>query len=239
MSTQRQTKQEIDESIPTYEESVAASYSHVSDHKSHPSALSIQNRIIQHRAERIGQVVADHIEPWLLSHGLDGVAKRTLIVVPSDLLVGQQLSARNIVAPTVASHTGLIRLDGAENQATFWQQPIVLTELDKALREGLRSVSNSAPASLQSTIPSIRTPVRSWAKRTFGTPGPDHDPTGSTGGWNLGWKSDIDDSARRLGPEEAHILARLRETSFRFETELGLLATETVKCIWVEVEVSF
>jgi len=44
-------------------------------------------------------------------------------------------------------------------------------------------------------------------------------------------------SERGLGTNEIDAHARLKDVSFRTETELGLLATETVKCVWFEIEV--
>jgi hypothetical protein len=85
-------------------------------------------------------------------------------------------------------------------------------------------------------------------------PGPDHDPTGDTGKWDLGWRKAPSTSAGEVAApsdwtpqpalppnilrmDEIAIKTQLRDVSFRMENELGLLVTNTVKCVWVEIEV--
>jgi len=42
---------------------------------------------------------------------------------------------------------------------------------------------------------------------------------------------------RTLEVDEVAVHTRLQEVSFRTESEMGLLETTTVRCIWVEIEV--
>lgn len=81
-------------------------------------------------------------------------------------------------------------------------------------------------------------------------PGPEHDPTGETGKWELGWRSsevaseNEAEAARQrerrlriLKQDEIAVATRFQDVSLRTESELGLLDTNTVKCIWIEIEV--
>jgi hypothetical protein len=68
-------------------------------------------------------------------------------------------------------------------------------------------------------------------------PGPDHDPTGSTGDWKLGWRSENANPESLISREHGPSV-RMREIAFRTETELGLLTTTTAKCIVIELESS-
>ena len=94
---------------------------------------------------------------------------------------------------------------------------------------------------------------QSWLKRTFSLPEESHDPTGETGKWNLGWRSPLELSesgveyswtakpsttrTEKLEPDEVAVQTQLMDVSFRTESEMGLLQTTTVKCIWIEIEV--
>ncbi|KIX93123.1 uncharacterized protein Z520_11180 [Fonsecaea multimorphosa CBS 102226] len=177
----------------------------------------------------------------------------------------------------------VITLSGTENHSSFWTQQAVVEELDLLLRRELSNPSASAAESEtqseslneksqppQSQLPpppqfqvqpapETQLPPRptksSWFKRAFALPGPDHDPTGETGKWNLGWRSpeqssesSIGDSSnstskrregsnRTLQTDEVAVQTRLHDVSFRTENDMGLLETTTVKCIWIEIEV--
>ena len=99
---------------------------------------------------------------------------------------------------------------------------------------------------LQAQLPEIggetaalpeRAAPKSWLKRTFGMPSADHDPTGQTGKWNLGWKSEENPAmtARTITTNEVVITAKLVDVSFRTESALGLLGSTTTKCLWLDV----
>jgi len=55
----------------------------------------------------------------------------------------------------------------------------------------------------------------------------------------LGWRSEDEDgtSSRKLGLDEIRVNARIKDVSANSESELGLLLTETVKGVWLEIEV--
>ena len=57
--------------------------------------------------------------------------------------------------------------------------------------------------------------------------------------WKLGWRSEDEDgmSSRKLGLDEIRVNTRIKDVSANSESELGLLLTETVKGVWLEIEV--
>jgi hypothetical protein len=228
--------------IPSYEESVASMAPPVFEGKA-LSRPSIQQNLGQTRSRRISEAITEYIEPLLLSFGRDGIYKKAFVLLPSDILPQQSLSERNLVLSQTLPVT-LIRLQGEDNQALFWQQPAVIDEFATALQALLTASESDQP----SFTPEASTPIaplppnppqKSWLKKKFGLPDADQDPTGSTSQWKLGWRSEQvgAGSERGLRTDEIDAGTRLKDVSFRTETELGLLTTETVKCVWFEIEV--
>jgi len=144
-------------------------------------------------------------------------------------------------------------------------QGAVVQELDCLLRRELSDEAATAVTSNPDSRPEAqplhatelppRPKSKWWLKRAFVLPGPDHDPTGETGKWNLGWRTPETLGAPNIGPgcessswkprartkelqpDEMAISTTLQPVSFRTESEMGLLETTTVKCIWVEIEI--
>lgn len=268
-----------DEPIPTYEESLTTSSVPTFPGSKYTSVPSM---IRQERTRRIVQLVQTTLIPSFTLHLSNACTHLTIIILPSDALQhGTGISEQNVVTPSLPSHetTGIVAaLTGDENRASFWTQPVVVQELDAVLRRELSCSSIPVhtvpvagagedtkaqprtqlltPFQVQpapsATLPS-RPRQKSWLKRTFVLPGPEHDPTGETGKWDLGWRSaeqqpGVDDGggATRsrtrtrtlgLGPDEVAVHTRLQEVSFRTESEMGLLETSTVKCVWLEIEI--
>ncbi|KIX01325.1 uncharacterized protein Z518_09050 [Rhinocladiella mackenziei CBS 650.93] len=270
--------------IPTYEESIAGSYSHTrpplpphtssssSREKFSSAPSSMTSRIRQERSRRIQHLVTDTIIPCFSTHLSHVCTKLTLVVVPSDSLesCSAPVSAQNVVTPTIQPHetsATVLSLSGPENSASFWTQQAVVTELDGVLQRELAGSADTEPypggtvvdtqgtttvqprpRSSESAPLPPRSPKKSWLKRTFVLPGPDHDPTGDTGKWDLGWRS-VEPSSepetqartrtrtRTLKAGDVAVHARWQDVSFRTESQMGLLETSTVKCIWVEIEI--
>lgn len=257
--------------IPSYEESIAASHGRPNP-TSWERTASTTSMIRQERTRRIFDLVTNSIIPCFTTHLANACHHLTIVILPADALrTPQTVTERNIVSPSLHSHetTGsLIHLSGVENRSSFWTQNVVVQELDQILR---RELSGSAPAediqpeSLDSKSPvqppsqfqvqplddplPPRPSKKSWLKRTFVLPDADHDPTGETGKWDLGWRSPGPFEAgeastsrprvrtRTLRADEVAVHARMQDVSFRTESEMGLLETATVKCIWIEIEV--
>ncbi|KIW92362.1 uncharacterized protein Z519_07346 [Cladophialophora bantiana CBS 173.52] len=267
--------------IPTYEESIAlsAQVPAVQDSRQRPAPVSSTSLIRQERTRRIYELVRESLIPCFATHVSNLCNHLTVVVVPADVLrSARTLTEQNIVSPSFPSHqtTGVVvTLSGTENHSSFWTQQAVVEELDHLLRGELSNPSapadeprdkrrdeKSQPQSeLQPQFPvqpapETQLPARStkssWFKRAFSLPGPDHDPTGETGKWNLGWRGpEFPDSGsghgnstanrrgenRKLQTDEVAVYARLQDVSFRTESEMGLLESTTIKCIWIDIEV--
>lgn len=261
---------EFSDPAPSYEESIATQPRPVLTPRE--KSTSGPSLIRQERSRRIGHLVINFIIPCFTLHLANACNKLTIAIVPSEVLrTSSPVTERNIVAPTVPKEitATVIPLSGDENRSSFWTQHAVVQELDQALRRELCGSAvpddfsfetsgfnpSPVPSRLQYTpdLPA-RPAKKSWLKRTFVLPDPDHDPTGETGKWNLGWREadpSIDQGGswndgraathavrtRTLGADEVEVHTNLRDISFRTESELGLLETTTVKCIWVEIEI--
>jgi len=263
---------------PTYEESIAASSRQPLVREKSTSTASAPSMIRQERTRRILNLVTSSIIPCFTTHLTNACNSLTIVVVPADSLqTTSTVTEQNIVTPslqTLETTGAVIPLSGDENRPSFWTQQVVVQELDAVLRREL-SGGSAAEEGLLSDFPDSNTPTesqmqqlptaplpprpdkKSWLKRTFVLPGPDHDPTGETGKWDLGWRSPdspsgTGDSAigsgrtavsktrtktRTLEGDEVFVDTRLQDVSFRTESEMGLLETTTVKCVWVEIEI--
>ena len=232
---------DIEDPVPSYEESVPST-NHITS-KDKGSRRPLQTQLAETRSCRIRSVLAAYVEPLLVDQGLDGIAKSTLILIPSDTLTEHpNLNTQNLAGlPESARSAVVVRLHGPDNKAAFWLQPTVVEQLSSDLK--CRLASSGHRLEELSTEPQRPTPPEtstrsSWLKRNLGL-GRDLDPTASTSHWKLGWRSENEDGTTRksLGLDEMRVSARVREVSVMTESELGLLLTETVKAIWLEIEV--
>jgi hypothetical protein len=237
---------EDDNEAPPYERSTTPPPA-FSDSKDTPRT-SLHAQLTETRTRRIQHLLTCHIEPVLYSQFLDGIYKRAFIIIPADILTKQQhLAADDIVSLPNAGNVTVIRLSGDDHRAAFWQQPGVLQELASSLRARLtasghkvESPTNIATESAQpspSLEPSQQRTSSSWLKKQFGTPDPYYDPTATTN-YKLGWRSENEDvPQRKLALDEVRVVAKVRDVSFRVETEMGLLDSVTGKVLGLELEV--
>jgi hypothetical protein len=238
-----------DEGLPQYEESTTSPRALLSSDSKDLPRPSLHTQLTETRTRRIQNLLATYIEPLLYSQFLDGIYKRSFILIPADILTKQHnLAAKDIVGLPDAGNVSVIRLHGDANRAAFWQQPGVLKELTSSLRAGLaasghkvQAPSDNAPADSALQSPPVdqiqRRNSPSWLKKQFSTPGPEHDPTATTN-YKLGWRAEEEDVAsRKLGLDEIRVLVKVRDVSFRVETEMGLLDSVTGKILWLELEV--
>jgi len=241
---------EHDHEAPPYEDSTTQPPA-FSDRKE-PDRPALHAQLADIRTRRIQNVLTTHIEPLLYSHFLDGIDKRGFIIIPADILTQQpHLAAQDIVNLPNAGNFTLLRLHGDENSAAFWQQASVLEELASSIRARLTSSGYKVEATTAELLTKPQPPPQpspaldqtqqqaspSWFKRQFGTPGPQHDPTATTK-YRLGWRGEYEDlPRRRLAQDEVRVTVRVREVSFRVETEMGLLDSVTGKALWLELEV--
>ena len=168
------------------------------------------------------------------------------------------VSTASITSPTLSLPTTLLNLRSSLQQgereedykSSFLNQGVVVHDLTTALHqsmlnpEALYSELQPQSSSSSSQIPPAaplppRIPRKSWFQGKFGLPPADHDPTGSTGAWNLGWRSDADPASTQasISTDEMSISTRLQDVSFRTESEMGLMESRSVKCIWLEVDI--
>ncbi|KAK5058900.1 hypothetical protein LTR84_011164 [Exophiala bonariae] len=225
---------------------------------------SVPSMIRQERTRRIQNLIVTEILPCFSSHLTNSVNNLTIVIVPSNSLPDtcHKLNAASLVTPSFQSlsTTGaVIALSGEDNQANFWTQHSVMQELNLLLhreltgkfpeRDPLSERHEHRPESQYGLKPQAspsmpeRPQKKSWLKRALPQlpqlPGPEHDPTGETGKWNLGWRSPLPENltAQVLNPDEIAVHTKLQEASLRTESEMGLLETTTAKCIWIKIEV--
>ena len=227
------------EPAPPYEESNTATALVEKPAQQSPRSITAQERAAELRQQRLKLLIDGHLEPLLEDAILHGNSQ-TIIIVPSDAIESSTvLSITNLVNRPKTSSTHIVQLQGANSTGAFWMQPRVVDGLEDGIREILygqhqrprsTEVLPPRPASLSSPV----TGQKSWLKRTFGAPSPDQDPTGSTGHWKLGWRSEHT-NMRPPNSSEDGLSVRQTDVAFRMETELGLLTTKTSKCIVVEL----
>lgn len=240
---EKQFRDEDDEPAPPYEESDITPRPVEKPTQRSPNSSTTQERAAEIRRQRVKLLVDGHVEPLLESAVLLG-SSHTIMIVPSDAIESKiVLTASNLVHRPKSSSTHIIQLRGSNSTGLFWTQSKVVEELEAAIRGSLYGINDTSqlterlpprPANLSSPV----SDQKSWLKRTFGMPGPDHDPTGSTGDWRLGWRSEQTSSQQALHANEPGPLVMLKEVAFRTETELGLLTTTTAKCIIIQLESS-
>jgi hypothetical protein len=237
-----------DDQIPSYEESIASS----SPRQSQPTGSSqktpttFQQRIKEQRQRRIAQILLDHVEPAIAAHLENGTNDMTLILLGADSLDRTvRINVSNITSPSPVKPTTLIRLDGNDFNTQFLTAWSVIQELSNTLVKSM--VDPATIPQLQAQLPQIgndkapqlpeRPAQKSWLKRTFGLPPADHDPTGKTGKWNLGWRSEENAAltSRTVTTDDLTITAKLANVTFRTESALGLLESSAVKCLWMDV----
>ena len=238
--------------IPSYEESIAAGPAPSPSRPSQKTSTTpFQQRVREQRQRRVAAILLDHVEPAISRNLEDATNDMTLITVPSDSFPpSTTISTSSITSPSLPKPTTLIRLRGDDFKAAFLTSWPVVQDLSDTLIRSM--VDPSTIPQLQASLPQLgsaastaaagtalpeRPPPRSWFKRTFGMPPADHDPTGQTGKWNLGWKSEENPAltARTITTNEVSVTAKLVDVSFRTESELGLLESTTVKVLWLDV----
>ncbi|KIW20908.1 hypothetical protein PV08_01487 [Exophiala spinifera] len=249
------------ERIPTYEESVATHANPTSMGSLGKQSRSMPSMVRQERTRRIEQLIVNSIIPIFSLKLSSGCSYLSIIILPADSpCANEDVTERNIVTPgpQPRESRAVLTLQGEDNCSSFWTQNPVVQELEFFLRQELSEEPMSSTSLFDNHLqveirgrPTAPLPQRpkpkSWLKRTFVLPGPDHDPTGETGKWNLGWRSPDSTSHQDSGwrakerrknvlRDELAVHTRLEDVSFRTESEMGLLETNTVKCLWIEIE---
>jgi hypothetical protein len=241
IETMKDDFQNIDDPVPSYEESSRSTNHTTSDTK--PPRRPLQTSLAEARSHRIGSVLAAYIDPLLDAQILNCVAKSTFILIPSDTLTSlPNLASKDLAGlPESARNAVVVRLHGPDNQAAFWLQSTVVQQLSSDLRCRLASsghrVEEESTEPQKATLPAPATRP-SWLKRNLGF-GQQVDPTASISHWKLGWRSEDEENAarRKLDLDEMRVSAKVNDVSVMSESELGLWLTQTVKAVWLTVEV--
>ena len=230
--------------IPSYEESIAVTPQQTGTSRK-TSTTPFQQRLREQRQRRIASILLNHVEPAIGRNLEDATNDMTVVLLASDSFpTATAITTSSITSPSLTKPTTLIRLAGDDFKSTFLTSWPVIQDLSDTL---IRSMVDPATIpQLQAQLPEIdsetaalpeRPAPKSWLKRAFGMPPADHDPTGQTGKWNLGWKSEENPSmtARTITTNEVVITAKLVDVLFRTESALGLLESTTAKCLWLDV----
>ncbi|RMD39419.1 hypothetical protein DV735_g5716, partial [Chaetothyriales sp. CBS 134920] len=237
-----------DDGIPSYEESTTAHQAVISPSFSEkPPRLSIQQRNRLKRTRLVNDLVCSQVEPVISRHLEDGIGSTVAILVPSDVLPPSTIiSTSNITSPALLPNTSLVRLRQDDYKASFLHQPAVINDLASALTASLvdptqLQLSSSSPPTPRPTEPLPARPQpdqRRTLKYMAGIAEPDQDPTGSTGSWNLGWRDESDqaETSTTVHTDEVAVVTRLQDITLRLESDMGLLESATIKCVWCSVE---
>ena len=190
--------------------------------------------IPQERTRKIQTLATGTIFPYFEKHLKAGRNSFTLVIVPANSLPDGR-AVHSIAAPSlnvVELSEHLIQLSGDENRASFWTQPNVPEELDSTLRKMI--IGSEKQLDPPADTGDSRHQPRSAGlllrvKHHLALPRPEHDPTGETGKWEIGWRS--------APHQKSAIWIRTQDTSFRTENEMGSLDTTTKACIWINVNI--
>ncbi len=244
-----------DEQVPSYEESIASNnvLGATSRHGSNDTTGNtkaprqpLQTNLASTRSYRVQSTLTAYIEPLLDSQGLDGITRSTFILIPSDTLSNlSNLKPTDLVAlPRSTHNVTIVRLHSPDNQASFWEQSAVVQQLVSDLSTRLASSGYRTEEAQLPPRPDAATQRpgqiaggrSSWLKRSFNA-GQGSDPTASMSHWKLGWRSEDEDANKKLlERDEMRVNAKVKDISVMRESDLGLLLTETVKAVWLEVE---
>ena len=236
------SNQYVDASPPAYAETTSGTRRFQPSEK---QRLPLQARLSETRSRRIQDVLEAYIEPLLEGQGFEGVSRKTFLLVPSDVFThSTNLTEKDLVGISTGANATVVRLHSSDNSMIFWQQSHVLEELVASLQARLDASGHNVRrpdaqnVAVVTPSPSAPLPQQSFFSRRS-ISGPEHDPTRSTGHWKGGWRSDAEKVQKEhpLGLDELGIKASLKDVSFRTETEMGLLTTETAKAVWLEIEV--
>lgn len=256
-----------EERIPSYEESIATSSDSNSPRSppnsvtttnkvsAQPARQSIQQRTRTERIRRLTNLVNNHIDPAVSASLENGISRFILLLLPTNALPTANTSTLThsaITSPTLSLPTTLIPLQANEKlnesqddyPTPFLLQGIVFSDLAALVYVSLTpsSTPHIPPPEQPISSPLPNRPesrTRSWLSRRFGLPPAEHDPTGETGKWNLGWRAGEEDpmsSGAEMDTEELRIMVKAHDVSFRVESEMGLLESLNARCIWIELE---
>lgn len=238
--------------IPSYEESIATTpqYTGTSYHTTHSqktSSTPFQQRIREQRQRKIASLLLNHVEPAIASNLDNATNDMSIIFLAADIFpASTSVTTSSVTSPPLTKPTTVVRLQADEFNSQFLTSWPVVQDLSDTLVRSM--VDPSSIPQLQAQLPELSSPSatglperpqpKSWFKRAFGMPGADHDPTGQTGKWNLGWRSEENPAmtARTVSTNELVVTAKLVDVSFRTESEMGLLESRTVKCLWLDVQ---
>ena len=147
--------------LPTYEDSLASQVFRPS------SQTSLSQHLSTTRKARISQLFNTEIHPHLNEQVLSGLAKSTLILIPSNIatlkpiptlddktIEVSQFPVETVLGFPSEDHITLVHLRGEENTLEFWRQPSVVRELGKHVREYLKETGHSIN-SLDDDIPTV------------------------------------------------------------------------------------
>lgn len=229
---------DMDDPVPSYEESARSTRNITSDTKTPGPPLHTQLAMVW--TYRIDSLLDDYLEPLLSTQILNGAAKSTFILIPSDTLTNHpNLATKDLTGlPDSARNAIVVRLHGPDNNAGVWLQDDLVQQLSLVLKRRYNPLEKQQLT--ESQIPAIPATATwfSQLRKKLGFSQQDHQ-TASTSHQKLGWRSEDEEGVanRKLAVGEIRINAKVKEVSVMTESELGLLLTETEEGVWLEIEV--
>ncbi|KAL9105170.1 MAG: hypothetical protein Q9227_009594 [Pyrenula ochraceoflavens] len=234
--------------IPSYEEATAIGTPSGQSEKQGEANSPLHTSAVRARARRVQALLSDYIEPVITSQAIDGNSTSTLILIPSNRHPEKTFTESTFIGSSCSNiaRISIIRLQGHGNQSQLLLQPLVIRDLRTAIRQHLATLGhNSEPLpnkpaprpSSQTVTPSPTSPSRrSWFRQKLSSS--ESDPTKSTSHWKSGWRTETEDQKlSKLAQDETRVTVKHKDASFRSENEMGLLCTDTVPAIWIDIEV--
>ena len=189
------------------------------------------------RTNRIEETIVTSIYPHLESAAHRGIARTTLVLLPTDLTTS--LDVDNKETANTATVIGfpsdesvqLIYLPYTAGTLEFWRQTNVIPDLISRLKSVLASAGSNVRSEPieDSAISPTAPPSRGFFKRTWSKSKPVPEFQGID--------TEINSTQPRLVPGEIDVSGAVQDVSFRVVTEMGLYETRTDKGVVVKMEI--
>ncbi|CAF9902962.1 MAG: hypothetical protein GOMPHAMPRED_000046 [Gomphillus americanus] len=192
------------------------------------------------RTNRIEETIVTSIYPHLESAAHRGIARTTLVLLPTDLTTS--LDVDNKETANTATVIGfpsdefvqLIYLPYTAGTLEFWRQANVIPDLVRRLKSILGAakdnVRSEAVAPIEDSVTSpTAAPRQGFFKRTWSKP--------KSAPEFQGIDTEINSTQPHLMPGEIDVSAAIQDVSFRVVTEMGLYETRTDKGVVVKMEI--
>ena len=208
---------------------------------------TLSKHLSQARSCLINDIVKSHVLPQFQTSALSGLSRTAIILLPAQPASSASSSDRKDGSPQPEllgfpsdEHVHIVRLIGEENPSGFWQQPVVVQELEKTIKSRLAATGHQIwnDACLASTragqsLSDSRKGSGFFKKKLDNVPPPVQPITR----WNLlletSWATN---STQSLPSGQIMVAAGHRDISTRVTTDLGLYDVKTERGVVIRIK---